>query len=159
MYTPTSFLNRSSPQSGARLRSTGFTLVELLVVIAIIGILVGIVLGISGYAGRKSGSAKAQAEIERIKTALEEYRLINGRYYAGYMPVTNAAFIRDVMQLMYEGASNQATLRARAQMDGLDPWGRPYIYSNASLYSYRVWSRGPDTNIVADDVESGTGNY
>lgn len=138
----------------------GFTLVELLVVVAIIGILIGLVLGISGYAGRKSASTKAISEIERIKTALEEYRIINGRYYPGTsVAVTNPVFIAAVMSLSYPGANNGVSLKNLAKMDGLDPWGRTYLYSNSTAYAYRLWSRGADMTNPSDDIESGIGNY
>lgn len=136
----------------------GFTLVELLVVVAIIGILVGLIVGISGFAGRKSASAKAISDMERIKTALEEYRIQNGRYYPGNnVMVTNKTFITDVMSLTFPGAKDIDTLKELSRMDGRDPWGRSYVYSNANSYAYRLWSKGANVTNTADDVESGTG--
>ena len=50
----------------------GFTLIEVMAVIAIIGILAGVVLGISGYVARKGDVSKAMADLQKYSLALEE---------------------------------------------------------------------------------------
>ena len=61
-------------------RAAGFTLVELIVVMAIILVLAGLVLGTSGYIYNKSGRARAEAEINAMSAALENYKADNGVY-------------------------------------------------------------------------------
>lgn len=58
----------------------GFTLVELLVVMAIIAILVGLVLNVAGFVRYKGATARAQAEIAGVSTALESYKADYGDY-------------------------------------------------------------------------------
>ncbi len=143
-------------QLAARLRAlppparAGFTLVELLAVIAIIGMLAGIVFGIAGYASKKSDRAKALTDLERIKMALEEYRIENGSYYdGGGASSTDAAFSNAVARYVNGGIRTA------------DPWGREYRYALAGGQGYRLWSTGPNTNAVnpEDDVDSASGSF
>lgn len=57
-----------------------FTLIELLVVMVVISILVGITIPISKYAGRRARMANQQVYVEKIKSALEDYRAAYGEY-------------------------------------------------------------------------------
>jgi prepilin-type N-terminal cleavage/methylation domain-containing protein len=79
---PSSF--RATNEKVARLRyaqmQRGFTLVELLVVIAIIGVLAGMITGISVWARQQAMKAKARSNISAIVTALEAYNTLNGVY-------------------------------------------------------------------------------
>jgi general secretion pathway protein G len=136
--------------------SPGFTLIELLVVIGIIGVLVGIVLGVTGYANRKAAVSRAMSDIERIKTALEEYRIERGRYYG---PASGT-----VVSLNFRGERFSAVMSNYINdMRLIDPWGNSYEYFSIGdpPLAYRIWSRGPNTNAAStfDDVESGVGNY
>ncbi len=63
-----------------RKRAAGFTIVELLVVMVIILVLVGLVLGTSGYVHNKAARSRAEAEIAAISAALENYKADNGVY-------------------------------------------------------------------------------
>ena len=58
----------------------GFTLVELLVVIAIIGILAGLVVGLSGTASYKMRESRTRAELVARETAIEAYKAKFGHY-------------------------------------------------------------------------------
>jgi general secretion pathway protein G len=127
-------------------RRRGFTLVELLVVVAIIGLLSGIVLRLSGYASGKSDRSRAMADLEKIRNALEEYRVINGAYYPASGTATNDAF-------------TNAMSKCETGLRFVDPWGRPYRYEYVAQFQYRLFSLGPDgiaTN--ADDVTGTTGS-
>lgn len=61
-------------------KSRAFTLVELLVVISIIAILAGALLANFGKGTAKSRDAERQSDIRNVESALEIYRLRNGRY-------------------------------------------------------------------------------
>lgn len=59
----------------------GFTLIELLIVIVIIGILAGIVIGLTGAnARKKANDSRAKADMHELQTALEQYFSDNNRY-------------------------------------------------------------------------------
>ena len=120
---------------------SGFTLVELLVTTAIIGILIGIVFGVSGLAAKKSDNSKALAEMHKIRNALEEYRLQFGSYPT---QLTN-------IYLRMDEPFKSTKL--------IDPWGRNYIYSNNSAYAYTLISAGPKPTDVSDDIDSASGNF
>ena len=122
-------------------KQAGFTLVEILVTTAIIGILVGIVFGISGLASKKSDNSKALAEMHIIRNALEEYRL----QFGTFPPSLN-----NINTKMDEPFKSTKLI---------DPWGRSYIYSNNSAYAYTLISAGPKTTDSSDDIDSASGNF
>jgi prepilin-type N-terminal cleavage/methylation domain-containing protein len=68
------------PQKRGRGVGHGFTLIELLAVIAIIGLLAGLVIGLSGVATEKSRRARTTGEHARLVTAIEAYKLDIGSY-------------------------------------------------------------------------------
>jgi len=147
-----------SQVSGCKFQVAGFTMVELLAVITIIMILAGLVIGLTGYAGRKADLAKAQSNLEMIKHALSDYKLDYGTYPAS--AVGNRASSSTVL---YNAlwttplASGRPTgekkpyLSATNFVSGTtlkDPWGVTYQYifpglSNAPS-QYDLWSKGPD---------------
>jgi general secretion pathway protein G len=130
-------------------RRHAFTLVEILVVVAIIGILASIVLKISGFASGKSDRARALSDMERIKMALEEYKIKEGRYYTGGANATDAAF------------SNAVGPFVRNGFRITDPWGRNYMYQPVRDQGFRLWSTGPNaaTSVTEDDVDSDSGSF
>jgi prepilin-type N-terminal cleavage/methylation domain-containing protein len=60
--------------------ASAFTLLEMLTVLAIIVILSGIVLGVAGYAQKKSALSRAAGEIAMLGSACESYKSDNGNY-------------------------------------------------------------------------------
>ena len=129
----------------------GFTMVEILSVIVIISILGGIVLGIASFATKKTDMAKARADMEKIKYALDEFRAEYGYYPMHYNGMANQYvgsynITKDNRELMFN-------LWCKPQDDGMkpfiemdnyssyvnsgswtnvsayrDPWGRAYRY-------------------------------
>lgn len=67
-------------EANMTLRRVGFTLVEMLVVVVVILILAGMTISIMAYVNTRTGRARAAADIERIKNALEEYYAVYGIY-------------------------------------------------------------------------------
>jgi len=61
----------------------GFTLIEVLVVIAIFGILSAVLYANFGEAGAQSRDTERKADLRALQSALELYKLKNGRYPAG----------------------------------------------------------------------------
>ncbi len=59
---------------------TAFTLIELLVVISIIGVLAGLVVGLSNLAGRKMRENRIRSELNQLMTAIEAYHAKFGHY-------------------------------------------------------------------------------
>jgi type II secretion system protein G len=133
--------------------NSGFTLIELLVVVAIIGVLIGISMGTYSFATRKAFRNQAIADIERLSSALEEYRINYGAYppasVSGYM--TNVAFDSTRQRLTNDMPNAARDLRF------VDPWLRGYIYTNIATYQYRVISLGPDPFDSADDLDNSSG--
>lgn len=118
-------------------RRIGFTLIELLVVIIVLGLLAALVAPrMFGKVG-KAKQNTARSQIEAFGTALEAFRLDNGR-----LPST---------------AEGLAALRVRPpnlpNWDGpylskeipKDPWGRAYVYKAPGEHGdYDVTSYGAD---------------
>ena len=116
-------------------------------VIAIIGLLAAIILGISGYVARKGDMAKAQGDMEKIKVALEEYKLNYGRYWPSDGAVNSST---------HGGVSLSNALSGYvADLRLVDPWNRSYMYDFIENAQYRMWSYGPDgSDGTSDDIES-----
>jgi len=132
----------------ARMRA--FTLVEVLTVIAILAILMSAAVGGGRWAFRRAYTARAQAELSALATALESYKRQHGDY-----PRTNAGSGAEsrgaqlLQSLVGARGPNGAVLnpRGRSWIDlgnftthgGLDPlvnsaaelidpWGNAYVY-------------------------------
>lgn len=100
--------------------SGGFTLLELLVVVVIIGVLASFVA--PRYFGQigKTEAKLAQAQIDALEKALDQFRLDTGRY-----PSTEAGLVVLVAKPTDEPRWAGPYLRKGPP---LDPWGRPYLY-------------------------------
>ena len=62
------------------MRSRHFSLIELLAVMAIIAILTGLIVGVSGFAGRKGAVSRTLSLMSRMEIALEQYCADYGHY-------------------------------------------------------------------------------
>ena len=121
-------------------RHCGFSLIELLAVLAIMAVLLALASGISGFARRKARESRARFEMELLRTAIQSYKL---EY--GCLPVTLSE--PEVAPRL------ERKLKLSTARSPLDPWGSLYQYERASnLRSYSIYSRGPLTNNVADDI-------
>lgn len=125
---------------------SSFTLVEMLTVMAIIAIIAGIIVAGSSYAQRQADIRHARAGMEKLKFAIEEYRAAMGRVpdstYNGNM--TNNA--------TWGVLASNALRRVVYPTDFIDPWGRSFLYTNRTRFSYLLMSRGPDANANYDDI-------
>ncbi len=144
-----------------------FTLIELLTVIAIIGILAALIVGLSGYAGHKANVGKAKADLEKIKNALEEYRLQYGVYPNDDATLADSLWnkpkndpkVGKPFLVMPGWGSPTADYTLK------DPWGNPYLYEhksaapyathNNSKFGYDLSSKGPDgVKDTGDDLNN-----
>ena len=100
----------------------GFTLLEVLVVIVVIALLATLV---APNIFRNVGDAKvatAKAQIESLATALDTYRLDNGRY-----PTTAQGLQALWQKAAIDPPANWREPYVRKAIPD-DPWGRPYAY-------------------------------
>lgn len=124
----------------------GFTLLEVLVVVVIIGLLAGIVAPrLFGSVG-KSEITTAQAQIEALGKALDQYRLDTGRY-----PTTQQGLTALVQRPADEPRWDGPYLR---KAPPADPWGNAYVYrfpgEHGADFDLSSWG--------ADRASGGTGD-
>ncbi|MFN3651205.1 MAG: type II secretion system major pseudopilin GspG [Armatimonadota bacterium] len=127
----------------------GFTLIELLVVIVILGILAAVI--IPNVVGKTEDArvAKARADIESLGTALDMYKVENGRF-----PTTEQG-----LQALRERPTTPPLPRSWNEPFlkkplPADPWGQQYLYRSPGehdLVGYDLYSLG------ADGREGGSG--
>jgi prepilin-type N-terminal cleavage/methylation domain-containing protein len=61
----------------------GFTIVEIMVVVTVMSILAGVIVVASLDSGKQSRDTERQADLRALQTAVELYKLKNGRYPEG----------------------------------------------------------------------------
>jgi general secretion pathway protein G len=129
-------------------------LLELLVVMLIIGILAA--LGTGGYqlARRSAKDGQAKAEIELLRSAMEEYRV----EYGAYPEEGGSSF--ESMATELSGPEREFLERAiSAKLQMIDPWGNPYNYAISNRFIYSVWSDGPDLMTHGDNIDPSRAGY
>jgi general secretion pathway protein G len=123
----------------------GFTLIELLVVLVILVLLASLVAPrVVGYLG-SSRTKAAKVQIQSLSTALELYKLDNGRY-----PTTNEG-LKALVEAPQGATSWNGPYLSKKEAPN-DPWGRPFTYRSAGQNAaYEIVSLG------ADNQPGGTG--
>jgi general secretion pathway protein G len=147
-------LEGSSPWKvpGVGTRS-GFTLLELLAVMAIIAILIGLASGGYQLARRSARDGQARAELELLRSAVEEYRIEYGAY-----PAFDGSYSGMVLSL----SSEQQLLMqdaARGVLPSVDPWGNEYLYASSNRFLFSIRSTGPDPDNDGDDLNPAQSGY
>ena len=119
----------------------GFTLIELLAVIAVIAVVAGMIIGGAAAAARKADVARAEADIQLIAEALDEYRLEHGEY----LDASNADMASDQDFVVLTRYVPDVRLR--------DPWDNPYRYTRMSAFSYVIRSWGPGGDLESSEED------
>lgn len=125
----------------------GFTLLELLVVLIILALLATIAAPqvLSYLGGARSDTAKIQ--INNLGTALDLYRLDNGRY-----PSTDEG-----LQSLIEPPSSADSWRGpyiKKKESLIDPWKVPYVYrSPGQQGDYDLYTLGADKAEGGEDED------
>ncbi len=133
-------MNQETQPIGAPQGRSGFTLIEMMLVVVIIGILAAIVLPQMGGKTKQAQRAAAQASINGISLAVDQYE------------VDCAAYPPSLQALITQG-SEQGWKGPYLKKAPLDPWGKEFIYS-AKESSYEIRSAGQ--NGVAGDADDVT---
>ena len=122
-----------------RTAQAGFTLIEIMVVMAIIAMLAAMVGPRLIRQQEKAAVKAAAAQIERLGTALDTYRLDMGRY-----PTTQEG-LSALMQPPAGGGSRWDGPYLNKDVP-LDPWDNPYQYRSPgeSGRPYELFSFGAD---------------
>ena len=117
---------------------SGFTLLELLVVMVIIGLLAGFVAPRYFAQVGKSQVKVAQAQIDALDKALDQFRLDVGRY-----PTSEEGLQALVVQTSGEPKWAGPYLKKGVPAD---PWGRPYLYQQPGTHGgdFDLLSYGKD---------------
>lgn len=142
-----------------RRRNAAFTLIEIMAVVLIIGLLGGIV-GVVIFGQVDSARVTtARTQIKQIESALEFYRLDNGRY-----PTTEQG-LRALVEKP-TGAPEPRRWRREGYLQGgavpTDPWGEPFEYvqpGSNNPYTFDLWSLGADSAPGGEDVDAEVGNW
>jgi general secretion pathway protein G len=125
----------------------GFTLLEIMLVVAIIVLLLASAIYMMAPQLNIAKAAKAQGDIQTMKTALMTYEMSNG----------SAPSTAQGLQALVTRPEGQPVPRMWIQgMDALpmDPWGNPYYYENPGKHNpkgYDLYSAGPDRQPGTDD--------
>jgi general secretion pathway protein G len=143
----------------AALRRRGFTLIEIMAVVLIMGLLMAVVgVNIKGQID-KARLAAARAQITQLESALEFYRMDNGRY-----PTTEQGLRALVTKPSGDPEPrNYPPGGYLKKADALlDPWGEPFQYANPgthNTHSFDLWSLGADAAAGGEDGDADIGNW
>jgi general secretion pathway protein G len=150
---------QSIDEERRRRRTEGFTLIEIMAVVLIMGLLMTVVgVNIKGQID-KARVKTTQAQITQLESALEFYRMDNGRY-----PNTSQGL--DALVSKPSGTPEPRAyppggyLKKRDAL--LDPWGEQFQYENPgarNAHSFDLWSMGGDGANGGEGLDSDIGNW
>lgn len=131
---------------------SGFTLLELLVVMVIIGLLAGYVAPKYFSQVGKSEVKAAQAQLDSLGKALDQYRLDTGHYPATEQGL-GALMTKPASEPRWQGPYLKKAVPP-------DPWGRPYAYKYPGEHSeYDLYSYGKDGQPGGDNEAADITNW
>src|SRR3990167_5201265 len=137
-------INMKNPlQSINYRRNSGFTLIEVMVVVVILGILAAIIVPKIMSRPEQARLVKVKQDILAIESALDLYKLDNGRY-----PTTDQGLQALVTKPTAPPVPRNWKSDGYLQEVPVDPWGEKYQYINDSekvkIFSYG--SKGKEGN-------------
>lgn len=140
-------------------RQAGFSLLEIMAVVVIMGLLMSIIgVSISGQID-KARLATARAQIAQLESALELYRMDNGRY-----PNT-AQGLEALVRAPAEAPEprNYPQGGYLSKSDALlDPWSEPFQYASPGTHNahgFDLWTLGADQAPGGEAGDSDIGNW
>lgn len=138
-----------------RNQQSGFTLIELMVVIAIIAILAAVVVTKIMSRPDQAKKAAAKQDIIAIENAMDLYKLDNGDY------PTQAQGIKALVS-----KPTTPPIPTQWQSGGylksmpVDPWGRPYRYSNPGQHgTIDIYTYGANNQPNGTGTSATIGNW
>lgn len=130
-------------------KSAGFTLIEVMVVVVILGILAAIIVPKIMSRPEQARKVKVKQDILAIQSALDLYKLDNGRY-----PTTDQGLPALVNKPTTPPVPRNWKGDGYLQDVPMDPWGEKYQYLNDDG-KVRIFSFGPNGR----DGNSEIGNW
>jgi len=131
-------------------RRPAFTLIEVLVVVVIIAVLASLVAPNIFRHVDTAKSVAAQAQISTLGSALDAYRLDNGRY-----PTTEQGLAALWQTPTSEPRPSNWRGPYLRQPPPVDPWGAPYVYRNPGDHTPNGFDL---SSMGADGQPNGTGD-
>lgn len=128
-----------------------------MVVVVILGVLGALVLPTVMSRPDHAKLTAARTDIQSISTALEIYRLDNGRY-----PTTAQGLEALVKQPTVAPLPRQWSLQGYLKSTPSDPWGSPYHYASPgsrSNHGYDLYSLGRDGQPGGEGADADIGNW
>jgi prepilin-type N-terminal cleavage/methylation domain-containing protein len=96
--------NRACPRHSSLVNRHAFTLIELLVVIAVMALIAAMIFPVTGSIKRRQYLSTASAELEQIKTALDNYK----NQYGVYPPANPSNPVLNPLYYELTGVTNVA---------------------------------------------------
>lgn len=130
-------------------QAAGFTLIEVMVVVVILGILAAIIVPKIMSRPEQARMVKVKQDILAIESALDLYKLDNGRY-----PTTDQGLQALVTKPGVDPIPRNWKSDGYLQEVPVDPWGEAYQYINDNDKT-KIFSYGPK----GKDGNSEIGNW
>ncbi|MDQ2993598.1 MAG: type II secretion system major pseudopilin GspG [Pseudomonadota bacterium] len=133
----------------------GFTLIEVMVVVVILGILAAFI--VPKIIGRPDEAkvAKVRSDVQALQTAMDLYRLDNGRY-----PTTEQGLRALVERPTSEPVPTGWRTGGYIQKLNDDPWGRQYLYLNPGEHGeIDIFSYGAEGKAGGEGINTTIGNW
>ena len=138
-----------------RKNQRGVTLIELMVVIVIIGLIGGIVAFNLFPQLDKARVQTARTQIDRLETALAQYRLDNQSY-----PTQNQGL--QALVEMPRGLNRPERYQTGGYIEALplDPWGNPFVYIYPGEFGeFDLLSYGADGRPGGEGLNADIGSW